>query len=50
LGNHSIFNKELYKKTGKKEKEKSFAVNAKNLEFQTVQTSDFLGSDRKSVV
>lgn len=32
------------KKTGKKEKEKSFAVNAKNLEFQTVQTSDFLGS------
>lgn len=33
------------KKTGKKEKEKSFAVNAKSGVFETVQASNFLGSN-----
>lgn len=44
-GSEYIANAKTNKKTGKKEKEKSFAENAKTGVFETVQTSDFLGSN-----
>jgi hypothetical protein len=44
-GPEYIANAKTNKKTGKKEKEKSFAENAKTGVFETIQTSDFLGSN-----